>query len=59
MQGDEKAVAEVAVRMASAIDFLAKHGIIHRDIKPGNFFYADKEKTQIVLADFGISMECP
>lgn len=59
LDGDEKALTEVAVRMASAIDFLAKHGIIHRDIKPGNFFYADKAKTQIVLADFGISMECP
>lgn len=56
---DEKALAMVAVRMASAIDFLAKHGILHRDIKPSNFFYADKEKTRIVLADFGISAECP
>lgn len=58
LAGDEKKLAEVAVRMASAIDFLAKHGILHRDIKPANFFYADKAKTQIVLADFGISMEC-
>lgn len=59
LEGNEKALAEVAVRMASAIDFLARHGILHRDIKPGNFFYADKAKTQIVLADFGISVECP
>lgn len=58
LDGDEKALTEVAVRMASAIDFLAKHGILHRDIKPANFFYADKAKTQIVLADFGISVEC-
>lgn len=58
LAGDEKTLAEVAVRMASAIDFLAKHGILHRDIKPANFFYADKAKTQIVLADFGISAEC-
>ncbi|MDE6300821.1 MAG: protein kinase [Muribaculaceae bacterium] len=58
LEGDERALAEVAVRMASAIDFLAKHGILHRDIKPANFFYADKERTQIVLADFGISVEC-
>ena len=57
LTGDEKALAEVAVRMASAIDFLSKHGILHRDIKPANFFYADKAKTQIVLADFGISVE--
>lgn len=59
LEGDEKALAEVAVRMGAAIDFLSKHGILHRDIKPGNFFYADKEKTRIVLADFGISAECP
>ena len=59
LHGDEKALTAVAVRMASAIDFLAKHGILHRDIKPANFFYADKAKTQIVLADFGISVECP
>lgn len=58
LTGDEKKLAEVAVRMASAIDFLSKHGILHRDIKPSNFFYADKAKTQIVLADFGISVEC-
>lgn len=57
--GDEQALAQVAVKMASAIDFLSKHDILHRDIKPGNFFYADKEKTQLVLADFGISVECP
>lgn len=57
--GNEKGLTEVAVRMAAAIDFLAKHGILHRDIKPANFFYADKKKTQIVLADFGISVECP
>lgn len=59
LDGNEKTLSEVAVRMASAIDFLAKHGILHRDIKPANFFYADKNKTQIVLADFGISVECP
>ena len=59
LAGDEKTLAQVAVRMASAIDFLARHGILHRDIKPANFFYADKARTQIVLADFGISVECP
>lgn len=59
MDGNEKALTEVAVKMGAAIDFLSKHGILHRDIKPGNFFYADKDKTQIVLADFGISAECP
>lgn len=59
LEGDEKALSEVAVKMGAAIDFLSKHGILHRDIKPANFFYADKARTQIVLADFGISVECP
>ena len=59
LEGDEKALTEVAVKMGAAIDFLSKHGILHHDIKPGNFFYKDKAKTQIVLADFGISVECP
>ena len=59
LEGDEKALTEVAVKMGAAIDFLSKHGILHRDIKPANFFYKDKAKTQIVLADFGISVECP
>lgn len=59
LEGDEKALTEVAVKMGAAIDFLSKHGILHRDIKPANFFYKDKAKTQIVLGDFGISVECP
>ena len=59
LEGDEKALTEVAVKMGAAIDFLAKHGILHRDIKPANFFYKDKARSQIVLADFGISVECP
>ena len=59
LEGNEKALTEVAVKMGAAIDFLSKHGILHRDIKPANFFYKDKAKTQIVLADFGISVECP
>ncbi|MCH5239975.1 MAG: protein kinase [Muribaculaceae bacterium] len=59
LEGNEKGLTEVAVKMGAAIDFLAKHGILHRDIKPANFFYKDKAKTQIVLADFGISVECP
>ncbi len=32
-----------------------KNEIIHRDIKPGNLFYRDKARRDIVLGDFGIS----
>lgn len=59
LDGNEKAIADVALQIGGAINFLAQNGILHRDIKPANFFYADKAKTRIVLADFGISVECP
>ena len=30
---------EVMLQLTSAIDYINKHGIIHRDIKPDNLFY--------------------
>ena len=59
LTGNEQKLTEVAVKIGAAIDFLSKKGILHRDIKPSNFFFADKEQTKVILADFGISMECP
>lgn len=58
LQGDEKRLCEIAVQMASSIDFCHKHGFIHRDIKPGNFLFADDSHQQLLLSDFGISVKC-
>lgn len=54
LNGDEKKLKEIAVRMAAAIDFCHKHHILHRDIKPANFLYVDNSQDLFVLTDFGI-----
>lgn len=46
--------------MASAILYLKKMNINHRDIKLANFIIVGKEPNQVVkLIDFGISTRCP
>lgn len=55
---NEDKLREIAVMMASAIDFCHKKNIIHRDIKPGNFFFTDSKKKRLVIGDFGISVIC-
>ena len=58
LKGDERRLCEIAKQAAAAIDFCHKHGFIHRDIKPGNFFFADENQNQVLLGDFGISVRC-
>ena len=55
IRGDELRFREIALNMASAIDFCHSHRILHRDIKPANFLYADGSHRRFVLADFGIA----
>lgn len=55
VHGDEARLRELATRMASEIDFAHSKGVLHRDVKPANFIYVDKEQMRFVLSDWGLA----
>ena len=45
----------LGIQMLNRIEFIHNHGIIHRDIKPGNIFYLADGTVKV--SDFGIAVD--
>lgn len=58
LNGDFEKFRRIALSCAGALAYCHNNNIIHKDIKPGNFFFRDAEHTEVVLGDFGISSLC-
>lgn len=57
---DEKIAHDVLQQMLKALRYMAKHNIVHRDIKPDNILYDVRDDNgapyyHFLLADFGLS----
>lgn len=48
-------VIEIARQICSALQFAHNHGVVHRDLKPGNLFLTSE--GDIKLGDFGIARD--
>jgi hypothetical protein len=48
-------VVEIIFKCIRALDYAFQHGVIHRDIKPGNLLLSDKGETKV--GDFGASFQ--
>ncbi len=46
-------------QLAEGLHALHRAGVLHRDIKPGNLLWRDREKKHIAIIDFGLSSVTP
>lgn len=55
LDGDLDQFRRIALQAAAALAYCHNYNILHKDIKPSNFFFRDSDHEQLVLGDFGIS----
>ena len=51
----EDEAKKIFKQIYEAVCYIHSQNIIHRDLKPNNILFLDKERTHIVIIDFGIS----
>jgi eukaryotic-like serine/threonine-protein kinase len=47
-------MVNLSIKLLQGLDFLHQHGIVHRDVKPGNFLFS-RDGQQVKIVDFGLS----
>ena len=55
LDGDFNQFRRIALQAAASLAYCHNSNIIHKDIKPSNFFFRDEKHQELVLGDFGIS----
>ncbi|MBQ8712908.1 MAG: protein kinase [Prevotella sp.] len=53
--GDLNRFRRIALQGAAALAYCHNNNILHKDIKPSNFFFRNDSHEELVLGDFGIS----
>uniref|UniRef100_A0A7S3PDP3 Protein kinase domain-containing protein n=1 Tax=Amphora coffeiformis TaxID=265554 RepID=A0A7S3PDP3_9STRA len=48
-------ILPLLAQVLEVVEVLTKNGFVHRDIKPGNLFFLDKDRLHILVADFGVA----
>ena len=55
LNGDFNRFRRLALQAAGALAYCHQNHLLHKDVKPTNYFFRDKEQQQLVLGAFGIS----